>query len=164
MQIEVTEEDLAQVRTLLGKPADAELTGAEILAGLKDRDDKVAQASAKVSAASDADKGMVRVDAAQWDALQVAAKAGEEARAQQLTDHRDSVINAAVRAGKFPVSRKEHWQKLWAKDPEGTEESIGTLAAGLVPLVDIGDAGGEPGTSEDAMYAELFGPVDSPRA
>ena len=45
MQIEVTEEDLAALRTQLGKPADAELTGAEILAGLKERDDKVTQAS-----------------------------------------------------------------------------------------------------------------------
>ena len=164
MQIEVSEEDLALLRTQLGKPADAELTGAEILAGLKDRDDKVSAASAKVSAAADADKGMLRVDAAQWDALQVAAKAGQDARAAQLTAHRDGVIMAAVRAGKFPPARKEHWEKLWTADPEGTEQTIGTLAAGLVPLVDIGDAGGEPGTSEDAEYEKLFGPVDGQRA
>ena len=81
-----------------------------------------------MTAAADADKGMVRVDAAQWDALQDAAKAGQEARTAQLTAHRDGVIMAAVRAGKFPPARKEHWEKLWAADPEGTEQTIGTLA------------------------------------
>jgi hypothetical protein len=160
MQIEVTEEDLAALRTQLGRPADAVLSGAEILAGLKERDDKVAQASAKVSAAAKADEGTVRVDAAQWDAVQAAAKRGEEARAHQLTQHRDTVISAAIGAGKFPPARREHWQKLWAADPEGTEETIAALASGLVPLADIGDAGGEPGTAEDKVYAELFGPVD----
>lgn len=163
-QIEVTDEDLAQLRTQLGRPADAVLSGAEILAGLKDRDDKVAQASAKVSAAADADKGTVKVDAAQWDALQAAAKAGQEARAAQLTAHRDGVIKAAIGAGKFPPARREHWEKLWTADPEGTEQTIGALASGLVPLADIGDAGGELGTSEDQAYTELFGPVDGNRS
>jgi hypothetical protein len=163
MQIEVTEEDLAALRTQLGKPADAELTGAEILAGLKDRDAKVSAAAAKVTAAADADKSMVRVDATQWAQMQQDVKAGQEARTEQRKQHRDGVMNAAVRAGKFPPARKEHWEKLWAADPEGTEELIGTLAAGIVPITDIGDAGGEPGSTEDALYDELFGPVDGKR-
>jgi hypothetical protein len=164
MQLEVTEEDLAALRTQLGAPADAELTGAEILAGLKERDDKVAQVSAKVSAAADADKGTIRIDAAQFAQLQDAAKAGQEARAEQKRQHRDSVITAAIGAGKFPPARKEHWAKLWDLDPEGTEQTIAALASGLVPLADIGDAGGDPETGEDQMYRELFGPVDGKQA
>lgn len=158
MQIEVTDEDLAALRTQLGRPADAELTGAEILAAIKDRDEKVTQASAKVSAAAEADRGMVRVDAAQWAQTQEAAKAGQEARAEQKRQHRDTVIKAAVADGKFPPARVEHWQRLWDADPEGTEQTIATLAAGLVPLKDIGQGGGEVGAgSEPAEYDALFG-------
>lgn len=157
MQIELTDAEAAELRTQLGKAEDAELTGPEVLAALKDREAKAQDAESKVSAAAAADKGMVRVDAAQWTQMQQDVKAGQEARTEQRRQHRDSLISAAITDGKFPPARREHWQKLYDADPEGTEQTIATLAAGLVPLKDIGQGGGEPGGDRDPEYEALFG-------
>jgi hypothetical protein len=43
-------------------------------------------------------------------------------------DRRERVIAAAVKAGKFKQSRVDHYRRLWAADPEGTERLIGVLA------------------------------------
>ena len=154
MQITVDDAQLAELRTRLGKGEGEELTGAEILAALTAPEAQPADPQAQpepepgrtdgqVSAAAQAEQGTVRVDAAQWAQVQQDVQAGREARDEQRRQHRDTVIGAAIKAGKFPPARKSHFEELWALDPAGTEEHIGKLAAGLVPLADIGVAGGE---------------------
>ena len=100
-------------------------------------------------AASAAD--VVTMDAGAMASLQADAKLGREAREQQLSDRRTGIINAAVSDGKIPPARREHWVALWQADPEGTEQTIGQLAAGVVPVSELGtstDASG--GTGETA--------------
>jgi hypothetical protein len=59
-----------------------------------------------------------------------ASKLEEEARVSK----RDSLIAGAVKAGKFPPSRREHYAKLFDSDPEGTERTIKRLQANVIPL------------------------------
>src|SRR5258707_8513066 len=69
-------------------------------------------------------------------------QAGEAARAAQLRDQRDTVIQAAVRDGKLSPARRKHWERLWDADPDGTREVLAGLAKNVVPGDDIGSAGG----------------------
>jgi hypothetical protein len=46
--------------------------------------------------------------------------------------NRDRVISAAIKAGKFPESRRSHYERLYAADPAGTEAFIATLTEGAV--------------------------------
>lgn len=101
--------------------------------------------------------GIVAIDAAQLEELKVAAGAGATARAEQLQAERDRVLNDAVKAGKFPPARLGHFQGLWDKDPEGTREFVEkTLAAGAVPLEEVGHGKGGDATADEALLAELW--------
>jgi hypothetical protein len=61
-------------------------------------------------------------------------------------EERERVLAAAVKAGKFPRARLDHWRTAWASDPEGTRETIEkTLKAGLVPVEETGLVGGGEG-------------------
>lgn len=89
--------------------------------------------------------GTVKMDKASAAKLKQDAELGRKAYAKQQKEERESFLTAAVKAGKFPRARKEHWRKLWKKDPEGTKASIEELESGLVPVddVDDADAGGD---------------------
>jgi hypothetical protein len=81
---------------------------------------------------------MSLVDTSVLTTLQTQAAQGAQARTQQLTEHRDRTIAGAIQAGKILASRQEHYETLWASDPKGTEELLGKLAPGLVPVNEIG--------------------------
>ena len=52
----------------------------------------------------------------------------------QLTDAeriREHVLDEAVRAAKFPSSRKAHYRAMYDRDPAGTKATIASLAPGL---------------------------------
>jgi hypothetical protein len=72
-----------------------------------------------------------------------ASKLEEDARVAK----RDGLIAGAIKSGKFPPSRREHYAKLFDSDPEGTERTITRLQAGVIPLdargVDIADEEGQ---------------------
>jgi hypothetical protein len=44
-----------------------------------------------------------------------------------------TVVDSAIRAGKFPEARRAYWEKEMARDPEGTERLIASLEPGLPP-------------------------------
>jgi hypothetical protein len=90
--------------------------------------------------------------------MQNRVKAGEAARAQQLRDQRDTVIAAAIRDGKFSPAQRTRWEKLWDRDSDGTRAVIASLAKNVVPVDDIGSAGGEAGDLLDEEYRSLFPP------
>lgn len=48
-------------------------------------------------------------------------------------NRRDQLIGAAIQAGKFPESRRAHWQAVYDADPTGTEQTLALLAPGLIP-------------------------------
>jgi hypothetical protein len=71
----------------------------------------------------------------------------------------EQVLDAAIKAGKFPPARREHWQRLWAADPDGTKATIGQLAAGVIPMTAAGYAGVGDETGDDLLYKQIYGAV-----
>ena len=59
----------------------------------------------------------------------VTARLAERNRQLASPARRDAVIEAAIGAGKFGPARRDHYRRLWAKDPAGAEATIESLAA-----------------------------------
>lgn len=100
-------------------------------------------------------EGVVAVDAAQLEQLRNDAQAGREARAQQLADHREQLVNAAVADGRIPPARKDAWVAQLEADP-GAEQVLASLAKGTIPVDAKGTESGDLDTV-DADYVALFG-------
>lgn len=104
-------------------------------------------------------EGIVTIDEATLTQLREQASEGVAARAQQRTESRDRTLDDAIKAGKFPPARRDHWAKLYDADPDGTKTTLASLEAGLVPLADQGAPGGEETTeSFDAEFDRMFPP------
>jgi hypothetical protein len=96
--------------------------------------------------------GVVTVDESILKTLQESARRGDLAFAEMQKNRRDSVISAAIEAGKFAPSRKGDFERLWKADPTGTEATIDGLAPGLVPIHASGYAGTESFETDTAFY------------
>lgn len=149
--------DLKELLAKVGLPADATI---------EDYDARLVDlaALAAVSPPDDKDKpvtapeGTVIVDAEQFAALSRNAEAGAAAHQQLANQERDTVIDGAIRAGKFPPARRQHYVDLWKADEVGTRETISALAAGLIPVdASVGHAGSTDLASDEALYAQLYG-------
>lgn len=105
-------------------------------------------------------EGGVLIDAATLADLRAGAEAGRAAAKRFADQERDKVLSAAVKDGKFPRSRLEHYTKLWAADAEGTKALITSLEAGLVPTAEIG-AGDAPESDADTGYPASWAPKAS---
>lgn len=99
---------------------------------------------AKAEPVATASADLMTIDKATLEQLQADAAAGRQARDTQLTDERDIVISAAIKAGRIPPSRKAHYEAAWKSDPQGTKHLLtaaadkGGLAPGLVPVKEDG--------------------------
>jgi len=89
---------------------------------------------AKTTVTIEVPEGMSLVPTAVLDDLKLGVAAGREARQVQLDRHRDTKIAAAIDKGKFAPAQREHFQKLWASDPNGTEQLIDVLAENVIPV------------------------------
>jgi hypothetical protein len=70
--------------------------------------------------------------------------------------HRDDVIRRAVARGCFSERRAPAWRAAWDRDPTGTEQTIGELAAADPNLLtDPGDST----VSEDEMKRLFSGVI-----
>jgi ATP-dependent Clp endopeptidase proteolytic subunit ClpP len=105
------------------------------------------------------DPTVVTVDSSILDQLRQDAAAGVEAFQKLFRQERDQTIAAAINEGKFAPARREHWEKAWDKDPEGTKMAIASLSKGLVPMAPIGymSTTVEAREAEDDLYAQLYG-------
>lgn len=99
--------------------------------------------------AAKAGDGLVTMDEATVADLRSKADLGAKAYAAQLKAEDDAVILSAVKTGKFPVARQDHYRALLAADREGTVELIGKLEAGLIPVDERGSAA-DPGATMSA--------------
>jgi len=101
--------------------------------------------------------GTVAIDAEQLEQLQVAARAGQEARAQQQTEHREQLVSAAVADGRIPPARRDAWLASLAADP-GSEQTLASLAPGLIPIgAPVGHTGQPDNSADDDVFEALFG-------
>lgn len=93
-------------------------------------------------AAAAAELGLVMVNKDQYEATVAAAAAGAEARKQQIREADEGVVMAAVKQGKIPPARKQHWLDALAADREGTATVLASLAP-ILPVQEIGYGRGE---------------------
>jgi hypothetical protein len=103
-----------------------------------------------------AKRGLVLVDGEGWKEVQAGAKAGRELAAARAEERRDSVLNDAIRAGKFPPARKEHFAQLYKADPTGTEELLAGMQGGIVPVMETGHAAAGEGEATEAYPDSWF--------
>ena len=108
---------------------------------------------ATVAAGTRLPDGVVTIDEAQLSELRAQAAEGVAARAQQREEARERVLDDAIRAGKFPPARRDHWAKYYDADPDGASQALASLAAGLVPVEDKGAPGGEE--TDDPFQADF---------
>jgi hypothetical protein len=157
-EMELTDEQKAALRASLGLPEDAELTADEIVAGAA----KLAQAAQEPPAGAVAGRlgpDQMIIDKDAWDAQQGRLGKLEAAGKKHERAQRDDVIRAAIKAGKFSAASKERYERAWDKDPDNTREIIASLRPNVVPVDDIGQAGGDPDEDQlDAEYRSLFPP------
>jgi hypothetical protein len=149
--------DPVQLRTSLGLAETA--SDEEVLA-------RAAELQAAASAAAETPptappalpEGVVVIDEGELATLRASAAEGADARRRQREEDRDRALDAAIAAGKFPPARRAHWSSLWDRDPDGTRDFIDkTLAAGTVPVSEIGHAGAGDKTADDELYELVYG-------
>jgi ATP-dependent protease ClpP protease subunit len=153
-----TDEHLATMRTKLGLAADASedkivATVAEVMEEFI-KDDSEPKASLP--------EGTVAVDKDIWEQTRADAQAGREARQQQQAERRERLVNQAIGDGKIAPARREHWLNALKADPEGAEAQLASLAAGLIPVNELGhdqagaaETSGINQTEYEAMAAAL---------
>lgn len=164
--MDITDDQLAAMRSALDLEGDADVTA--VIAALQARqidpasDPSSAQPAAPPSPAPSAlPDGTVAIDQAQLNELIAAAKAGAEARAQQQREAREAQVRAAIADGRIAPARRDAWIKQLEADP-GSADVLASLAPGLIPVgSEIGHAGSATST-EDDLYARLFGQPVTP--
>lgn len=86
-----------------------------------------------------AKQGLALVDKDTLSQIAAGAKAGADLKAERDKATRDQLISAAVKDGKIPPARKEHWSKLYDNDPEGIKTTLASMAS-VIPLGERGVA------------------------
>ena len=166
--------DSAKLREALGLAADASDDEVQqaFTAALGTKDDDAGGGGEDVTDRSDADlldlpkrvpalgkdDGPVLVDASQIRQLRAMAMKGEQAYETMRRNQRDTFLNDALRAGKFPPARLEHYKTLWDSDPEGTRNLLNAMAPNLVPVLSAGAMGGadDMASQADLAYKALY--------
>lgn len=88
-------------------------------------------------------EGMVLVDAATLEEMRTGLVAATSLKQRQEKQDRDALLDGAIRAGKFPLGRRGHYEKMLCADPVGAKALIATMEPGLVPVTEVGDQGSE---------------------
>lgn len=141
------------LRTRLGI-TDAALDDDGILAALDEALNEVAEPEPTAPTALPA--GTIAIDEATYTQLIEDGKAGREARAEQLATKRMAAVDKAVKEGRIPFARRQHWLDQLEADP-GVEETLNKLAP-VIPTEEIGLTGGvDEATDDDANYAAIYG-------
>jgi hypothetical protein len=161
---------LAKVRARLGLSADADeaavLAALDTVAPDNEPDDDPApdaeteEDEADEEETDEAAPGTVLIDEGVLAQLRSDAEAGRAARLQQLAEHRENLVNAAVRDGRISLARKADWLNKLEKD-KGSESELASLAKGLVPVDGprgyTGSLGDVAEDNDEMTYKALFG-------
>lgn len=151
--------DITLLRTLTGLTAEQlpdDATEEQINAALKQQQDAKAEATSEepeegtsepegkveepepVAAGVKIPDGMKLVDEKSWQEVVAGAKTATELKATAETDRRKTDLDGAIKAGKFPKSRREHYEKMYQADPDGTRQLLASMAEGLIPVDERG--------------------------
>lgn len=131
---------------------DADLSEDGLLAAL---DEALQEQADETAPTAQVPEGTVLVDAAQFEALQAQAAEGAQARAEQVADRRNKIVDAAVADGRVSPANRQAWRDNLDRDEDGTAALLATLSpAREVPVGEIGTGVAPEG--EDAAYNKLF--------
>lgn len=152
----ITDEQLTRLRNMAGVADDADLDTA--LDGVEEALEEQAETQpGGAPTPATLPEGTVAVDAETLAQLRADATAGREARTQQETDRRNTLVDEAIRDGRIAPARRNAWVAQLAADP-GAEQVLASLEKGLVPLEPVGYTGGTAGsdpTDDDKLLAQL---------
>lgn len=115
--------------------------------GDDDSDPGVAEGESE--GANDAEASGVVLDKETYEQLKAGAALADKHEKERIMSENGRILNDAIAAGKIPPARREHYEKLLAKDRDGTVAFLNDLAAGVVPVTEIGN-GGDGDSSSDA--------------
>lgn len=109
------------------------------------------------AAAVAAQHNLTLVDSATFEALQDQARAGAEARAVQLRESHERIVDSAISEGRVAPASRDHWLKQLEADPDGITNVINALPA-VIPVTEVGHAISNNETDDDdSLYGRLFG-------
>jgi len=160
VDFKLTDEQTAQLRRDLGLGEGAELSVDDLLAAAKAQADKGVAASSALP--GNLPDSVVVIDRDAWSEQGKRIAAMEAAEGRRRADERDTVISAAISAGKFGPAKRDDWAKIWDKDPDGTRRVIAGLTPNVVPVSDVGAGGTDPDEEFEREYKHLFGPQAQP--
>lgn len=150
-----------QIKAALLGPADDDTAEAVADADADDTAEAVADDADATEAVADDDTasevtvpdGMVLVDAASWDEMRAGVAAAQGLVERQAQADRDAILDDAIRAGKFPLGRRDHYAAMLSADPLGAKALLATMEPGLVPTTEIG---GDTQATEIAAAANTY--------
>ena len=141
------------LRERLGIKADAQLDEAGLLAAL---DETLAEQTEATSTSTP--PGTVLIDQTVLVGLQADAAQGRQAREQQLTDQRESLVQAALADGRIAPTSAQDWRDSLAEAPVQAAKLLASLAKNAVPVQAFGYTGGvEESNDDDIAYEAMYG-------
>lgn len=106
----------------------------------------------------------VKLDKKTYETLAANSAAAAKLVADNARSHREHIVLDAIKAGKILPARRDHFLKAMEVDPEGIEKLLtasiedGGLAAGIVPVEQIGNGGnGDDPSAAEGLPEEWFG-------
>lgn len=140
---------------------------ADIAAIVSAAEDSASAAVAAASSSSDSAasiaaaaqrKGMVAVDASAFADIQAQAQRGADLADRVEREDRERFVASAVKAGKIPSSRREHWLSMLESDP-GARDVLASFPDNTVPMQATGYDGNAdvPDTRSGSAYKALEG-------
>ena len=115
-----------------------------------------AEPTIEQAAAIAAKSGLTLVNSETLAALQDQARAGAEARALQVRESFERIVDSAVTDGRIAPASRDHWLTQLAADPEGIQNVISALPA-VIPVTEFGHAITNEADDDDSLYSRLFG-------
>lgn len=97
----------------------------------------------------------VTLDEEQHKQLLEDARMGREAREAQVNAAREQFVDDAIKAGKFPPSRRDHYLALMSRDEQGTREFVDGLAAGAIPTDERAQQPSDIDAGEEKALAQI---------
>ncbi|MGI5222180.1 phage protease [Nocardia sp. CA-290969] len=148
--VELTNEQLAALRTALGLADDADIDA--IVTAIQELATKVAEqaeqtateateAAEQIAAASRLPEGVVTVDSGRLAALEADSAQFKSYLAERRRDEIDGVLASAIKEGRITPANKETWRKTLDSDLDHGKTLLASMAPNTaVPVAELGHA------------------------
>ncbi|UVF60278.1 capsid maturation protease [Gordonia phage Murp] len=149
--VEITNEQLAALRTALGLEDDVDLDGiigaveevaqkaADTTEDTTAGDDTPAGTPAAAAAGAGLPDGVVAIDAGRLATLEANSSRFAEHLENERKSGIEKTLNAAISEGRITPANKETWRKSFDKDPEGAKELLASMSPNsAVPVQELG--------------------------